>query len=86
MKEIFDVVLKERKCESTKRETKLFECIFKQQNIGKYCLAGSEFNVVLRRSYKTERQVVVEKFIFFGLNDLLLPFICFKNTAASRKH
>ena len=37
--------------------------------MGKHYLAGSEFEVVLRRSYKTERQVVQEILIFFSLND-----------------
>ena len=49
-------------------------------------IAGSEFKVVLRRSYKTERQVVLEILIFVSLNDCFLSLNCFKSIAALREH
>ena len=55
------------------------------QAIGKHYLAGSEFKVVLRKSYKTERQVVQKILIVISLNDFVLSFNCFKNIAASRE-
>ena len=38
------------------------------RQIGKHYVGGSEFKVVLRKSYKTERQVLLEILTFVNLN------------------